>query len=117
MYDIVLSKNEDFQLNLTWQDENESAYDITGAQVQMQIRDCQGGSTVYASLDSAASNATGSIAVGTTDGQIDITINKTAIDDFDFVEAQYDVIISLDSTLTRLASGNVTVNDGVTVWT
>ncbi len=86
-------------------------WDLTNYDVTMTIRPFVGSNETTL----LATNANGRIAVGTTNGQVTVTLSSALTGAIDPGRYVYDLILDSGSVVTRLLEGKFVVTAGVTV--
>lgn len=110
-HDICIEKGATFKLNLTWKDENETVYNLTGYTARMQIRETVDSASFIIEL----TNANNRIALGGALGTITLTITATDTMTITQNSGVYDLeIVSASGEVTRLLEGNVSITNEVT---
>ena len=111
-YNFEIEQGETCVRVVTYTDANGDAYDITGWEVRMQIREW----VEYAETILVISTTEGSITLSDPEnGEFTITIPADSTAEMDFRRAYYDVeCVKTDGKITRLLEGTVTLDKEVT---
>lgn len=109
--DIEIRQNADFRLESQWIDEDGGAKDLSGCLVKMQIRDRQGGETIYGTW----TNGDG-FTIDGLNGTITLEIPQTDVANWTFKKAEYDIVVTWPGTLKKdiFLYGDVSLKKGVT---
>ena len=112
-YTITIEQGATFTLDLTWEDSDGNAVDLTGYSARMQVRASKSATTTL--LDIPTDTNT-SITLGGTQGTIAIRIEDDVTEALDAPQtAFYDLELEAgDGTVTRLLEGGVTITEEVT---
>ena len=111
-YNIVADQGATLQRTVTWLDANDQPVNLTGYTARMQVRQRYVSTSTVLSLTS--SPAAG-ISLGTTNGQITITVSATSMAAVEAGEYRYDLeLVSGSGVVTRLLMGSFTVRAEVT---
>lgn len=114
-YNITIEEGSQFELNLTWKDEDGNLVDLTGYEARMHIRETVDASTT---LDEYTSTG-GEITMGGANGTIDVLVGADVTVNYDWDEdaGVYDLEVydpNDASDVTRLIEGKVKFTDEVT---
>jgi len=109
--DIEIRQNVGFRLESQWLDEEGLPKDLTGCQFKMQIRNKQGGSTLYGTW----TNGNG-FTLDAANGVWSVYIPETETANWTFSRGEYDVVITWPTNeLDTIIYGTVALRKGVTV--
>lgn len=110
-YDFTLYQGATFLRTLTWQDENETAINLTGYTARMHLRTSQDAETPFVIL----TTENGGITLGGSAGTITLTISAGDTAEITETSGVYDLeIISGSGVVTRLLAGKILVSKEVT---
>lgn len=112
-YNLEMEAGATFTRTITYKDPNDTAIDLTGAVIRMQVRDSIGAETVGISLTSVG---TAGISVPTpTNGTFIITVTPAQNSNLDFSQGVYDLEIEYSNgVVERVLEGRVSVKPQVT---
>jgi hypothetical protein len=126
-YSFVIEQGATTDFQIIYKDSAGIPVNLSGYTAAMQIRNAQGGSTLYASLTSSLGNVynkkSGSAFISLSgsnlstpqiSGSIGIYIGHAVTNAFTFNEAYYDIEITNGQIRTRLLEGTVKVSKQVT---
>lgn len=110
---FTLAQNGDFIQPLVWKDANGNPIDLTGYTAKMSIGDRRPPVVTYYTILSTGMNP--GITLGGDTGIITLTIPVDIVQDFSFVNAVYDLLLTSPSDITTpLLQGNIIIAPGVT---
>lgn len=111
-YNFEIEAGATFTRTITYKDSEDTAIDLTGADVRMQIRDSYGEGDPLVSLSSPSSG----ITFTSNTGEFVITITATQTDNLNVRQGVYDIEIEYQSgTVERVLEGRVKVSPQVTL--
>jgi hypothetical protein len=126
-YSFVIEQGATLDLEIVYKDASGTPVNLSGYTAAMQIRNTQGGSTLYATLTSSLGNVynkksgsaflslSGStLAKPLASGSIGVYIGHTVTNGFTFNEGYYDLELTNGQTRVRLLEGKVQVLKQVT---
>jgi hypothetical protein len=126
-YSFVIEQGATTDFQIVYKDSNGSPIDLTGYTAAMQIRDSQGGSTLYATLTSSLGDSysktadvsflslSGSnLTTPQASGSIGVYIGHELTTTMNFGEAYYDIEITNGVARERLLEGKVQLRKQVT---
>jgi hypothetical protein len=126
-YSFVIEQGATTDFQIIYKDSAGAPVNLSGYTAAMQIRNAQGGSTLYTSLTSSLGNTynktSGSAFISLSgsnlstlqiSGSIGIYIGHAVTNAFTFNEAYYDIEITNGQIRTRLLEGTVKVSKQVT---
>lgn len=109
--DITIEQGATFRRVLTWQDENETAIDLTDYTARMHIREHLASSTPLATL----TTENGGIAITAALGKLTLSLSATVTDTLAVQGGVYDLEVeSPTGVVTRLLQGNIIIERSVT---
>ena len=109
--DITIRKNSDFRLEAQWLAEGGAPKDLTGCQFKMQIRDKEGGETLYGTW----TNGYG-FSLQPVNGIFTLEIAQSEMTTWSFKQAVYDIVVTWPSTKKDpVMNGQVILERGVTL--
>lgn len=109
--DLKIRKGTTFSQEFVWEDSTRTPYNLTGYSARAQIRQTIDNQTVLLELNSSS----GTILLGTTGGNFEITIPASTTSQITWNNAVYDFqMISPDDVVITLLAGIVVVTSGVT---
>jgi hypothetical protein len=110
-YNFEIEAGATFTRTITYKDSADTAIDLTGAEVRMQIKDNYSSTEAAVSLSTPSS---GIVFTGNT-GEFTITITATQTESIDFRQGVYDIEIEYQSgVVERVLEGRVKVSPQVT---
>lgn len=110
-YNIIADQGATFSRLITWKSDSGTPIDITGYSGRMQVRQRFVSDTAVLSLTSPSSG----ISLGTTNGQITITVSASTMAGIDSGDYRYDLeMVSSAGAVTRLLQGTFTIRPEVT---
>lgn len=110
-YNIVADQGATFQRTVTWLDANNAPVNLSGYLARMQVRQRYVSATPVLSLTSPSAG----IVLGTTNGQITITVSATTMAGVESGDYRYDLeLVSGAGVVTRLLMGSFAVRAEVT---
>lgn len=111
-YDLALEQGATFVRTFTWTNPDTTPVDLTGATAHLQIRTGVANIVNTTLLDLTQGSG---ITLGGTAGTITITFTASQTASLTVAKAQYDLYVTIGSTVTRLLEGSVTIDPTVTV--
>jgi hypothetical protein len=109
--DILIRRNTDYRLEGQWLKIDDTPKDLTGCQFKMQIRNEEGGETLYGTW----TNGDG-FQLQPLNGIWTLEIPKADMTDWAFKSAVYDIICTWpNAKIDPVLHGDVTLTPGVTV--
>lgn len=111
-YNFEIEAGATFTRTITYKDSEDTAIDLTGSEVRMQIRDNYGAGNPLVSLSSPSSG----ITFTSNTGEFILTITATQTESLNIRQGIYDIEIEYQSgTVERVLEGRVKVSPQVTL--
>lgn len=108
-YKILVDQGSTWNLSLRWLDSNGAPVNLTGYAARMHIRESCDASTIIENL----TTENGGITV-TSSGYVNLTLTATETAAMTAGDYVYDVELVVDTTVTRILEGELTVRCEVT---
>ena len=106
-YDLEIAQGADFNIQLTWKDDNDVLIDLTGYSARMKLKNKIGG-TIEIDCGSY-------ITLGGVNGTIDIDIPASITETITFEQGVYDLeLVSSGGNVYRIMQGKANVSFEVT---
>ena len=120
-YSFVIEQGATLNLNVQWNDSNDTPISLEGCHARMQIRPDVTSNVILASLSSSLSNDGTGLNLSGSDGNtpvqsgsIGIVLSAYSSSLLDFSDAYYDLEIINGNEVTRLLEGRVRLSKNVT---
>lgn len=110
-YNVIADQGATFARLITWKDDENTPVDLTGYSARMQVREKYTSTVAALSLSTPSSG----ISLGTTNGQITLSVPASTMAALPSGEYVYDLeMVSSTGAVTRLLQGTFTVTPEVT---